>query len=49
MENVIGIYFTSGCCGCEMSFSQVDYGICPSCFEHCEVVGEEVVEDSGEY
>ena len=49
MLNVIRVIFSSDCCGCEMSFAQTDYGICPQCFEHCEVVGEEVVEDNGEY
>lgn len=49
MENVIRVYFTSDCCGCDMSFIQVDLGICPDCLEHCEVIGEEVSEDSGEY
>ena len=49
MENVVKVYFYSDCCGCEMSFSQTDYGICPQCHEHCEVVSEEVIEDRGEY
>ena len=49
MENVVQVYFYSECCGCEMTFSQTDYGICPRCCEHCEVVSEEVVEDRGEY
>lgn len=49
MENVIRVYFSSDCCGCEMTFAQVDYGICPDCCEHCEVIGEEVMEDCGEY
>ena len=46
METVI---FSSDCCGCEMTFAQVDFGICPKCGEHCEVVSEEVSEDSGEF
>ena len=49
MENVIQVYFSSDCCGAMMTFGQVDHGICPDCLEHCEVIGEEVVEDSGEY
>ena len=49
MENVIRVYFVSDCCGCEMSFAQTDFGICPDCHEHCEVIGEEVCEDSGEF
>lgn len=49
MENVIAVYFTSDCCGCEMTFAQTDFGICPDCGEHCEVIGEEVFADSGEY
>lgn len=49
MENVIRVYFTSDCCGAEMTFLQTDYGICPQCCEHCEVNGEEVAEDNGEF
>jgi rRNA maturation endonuclease Nob1 len=49
MENIVTVYFTSDCCGCNMTFAQVDYGICPSCGEHCEVIGEEISEDNGEY
>ncbi len=49
MESVIRVYFASDCCGCEMTFAQADYGICPQCCEHCEVIGEEIVEDCGEY
>lgn len=46
---MVYVIFSSDCCGCEMSFDQADYGICPVCHEHCEVIGEEVVEDNGEY
>ena len=49
MENIVNIYFWSDCCGASMTFAQTDYGICPDCGEHCEVIGEEVVEDNGEY
>ena len=48
MENIVNVIFSSDCCGAEMTFAQTDYGICPQCCEHCEVVGEEVVEDNGE-
>ena len=47
MENVIRVYFVSDCCGCEMTFAQTDYGICPDCGEHCEVIRQEVSDDSG--
>lgn len=46
---MINVYFSSECCGADMTFGQTDYGICPDCGEHCEVVGEEVAEDNGEY
>jgi hypothetical protein len=49
MESVIRVYFTSDCCNAEMTFLQADYGICPGCGEHCEVVGEEIAEDTGEF
>jgi len=49
MENVVTVYFSSDCCGCVMTFAQADYGICPRCCEHCGVIGEEVIEDNGEY
>lgn len=49
MGNMITVIFSSGCCGAIMTFAQADYGICPRCCEHCEVVGEEVCEDCGEY
>lgn len=49
MENVIRVYFSSDCCGYDMNFAQADYGICPRCGEHCEVIGEEITEDNGEY
>jgi predicted amidophosphoribosyltransferase len=49
MDNIVTVYFTSDCCGCEMTFAQTDYGICPQCCEHCEVIGEEVFLDNGEY
>lgn len=31
----------SDCCGCEMNGIQMDYGLCPDCGEHCEVVIED--------
>jgi hypothetical protein len=49
MENIVTVYFSSDCCGCPMTFDQADYGICPHCYDHCEVIGEEVIQDSGEY
>ena len=49
MENVIQVYFTSDCCGADMAFAQTDYGICPECCEHCEVMSDEIVEDNGEF
>jgi hypothetical protein len=49
MENIVNVYFSSDCCGEDMTFAQTDYGICPCCGEHCEVIGEEVIEDNGEY
>lgn len=49
MENVISVIFTSDCCGANMTFAQADYEICPCCLEHCEVIGEEILEDRGEY
>jgi hypothetical protein len=49
MCNVVTVIFSSDCCGASMTFAQADYEICPRCLEHCEVIGEEVIEDSGEY
>lgn len=49
MQNVIRVYFVSDCCNEDMTFAQTDYGICPCCGEHCEVIGEEVAEDNGEF
>lgn len=41
-ENLIcEIIYFSDCCGGQMNTEQVDYGICPCCGEHCEVVKEE--------
>lgn len=34
----------SDCCGVEMNGIQADYGLCPDCGEHCDVV----VDDSEE-
>ena len=47
MNNPISVYFVSDCCNSDMSFAQTDYGICPDCHEHCEVIREEVCDDSG--
>jgi hypothetical protein len=48
MENMI-VILSSGCCGSQMTFAQADYGICPECCEHCEVISEEIREDNGEF
>ena len=45
----VKVYFSSDCCGFIMTAGQAEYGICPQCGEHCEVVVEEVSEDTGEY
>jgi rRNA maturation endonuclease Nob1 len=37
MEKMVVIY-VSDCCGCE---SNVDYEVCSSCGEHCEIIKEE--------
>ncbi len=38
------VIFTSDCCGCEMSFGQVHFGICPQCHEHCEILTDDSME-----
>ena len=46
MKNPISVYFVSDCCNSDMTFAQTDFGICPDCGEHCEVIRQEVSEDS---
>ena len=46
MKNEISVYFVSDCCNSDMIFAQTDYGICPDCGEHCEIISQEVSEDS---
>ena len=38
-------FLLSDCCGCEMTGIQSDYGICPECGEHCEVVTDSMESD----
>jgi hypothetical protein len=33
--------YVSDCCGVEMTGIQMDYGICPDCGEHCELVADD--------
>jgi hypothetical protein len=33
--------YVSDCCGVEMTGIQMDYGICPDCGEHCEIVTDD--------
>lgn len=47
--DTVQVYFVSDCCNEDMSFAQTDYGICPCCGEHCEVLSEEVSLDNGEF
>jgi hypothetical protein len=35
------ILYVSECCGEHMTREEVEYGICPKCKEHCDVVVEE--------
>lgn len=35
------ILYVSECCGEYMTREEVEYGICPKCKEHCDVVVEE--------
>lgn len=35
--------FISECCGVRVNIDFVDYGICPDCKEHCEIVEEEII------
>ena len=48
MENTI-VILMSDCCCADMTSLQAEYGICPNCFDHCEVVSEEIREDNGEF
>lgn len=38
---MIEILYISDCCGAYLADCHVEYGICPDCREHCEVLTEE--------
>ena len=38
--------FISDCCGVAIPLEGIDYGICPECKEHCEVIDEEENDES---
>ena len=43
MSNNFEIYYTSDCCG---SSVHSDADICPTCYEHCEVIEDRVDYDT---
>ena len=45
MSNNFEIYYTSDCCGANV---HSDADICPTCYEHCEVIEERVDYDCSE-
>ena len=40
-RKMIEILYISDCCGAYLADDHVEYGICPDCHEHCEVIWEE--------
>lgn len=44
VEETFQVYmvYTSDCCGEYLTDGEAEYGICPRCREHCEVICEEV-------
>ena len=43
MLATIETLYLSDCCGSYLSDIHVEYGICPDCCDHCEVVKEEYI------
>ena len=45
MSNNFEIYYTSDCCGTSV---HSDADICPTCYEHCEVIEDRVDYDGSD-
>ena len=40
--------FISSCCGEKLPFDFIDYGMCPYCHEHCDIINEDDYEEEPE-
>ena len=43
------VYYTSSCCGADVSLDAVDYQRCPECKESCDIIKDSDIEVSTEY